>query len=116
MQRFVEEDPFARDHLNTARELDLLLDDYQPVLPDLSARIMQAIPESALERLLRWLLPDAGEGWWRPVTACALPLLLGVAIGFGQTGALSAGGEYSSLWEEQERYLLAPQMSGDWYE
>ena len=92
------------------------LDAYQPPLPDLSARIMDALPgvsQGYAERLLSWLFPGGGASLLRPVLAGTLPLVLGLALGFtlpsGNTGDMSS-------WELEEEQLLAPLLGDDWYE
>ena len=52
----------------------------------------------------------------RPVLAGATPFMLGVAIGFGDPGGSGLTAADSLAWEQQERALLLPTMSGDWYE
>ena len=106
--------PQLRQHLFAARELDLMLDRYSPEPVDLQQRILDAVPASALERLLTWLLPDVPQLWWRPAMAAALPLLLGLAMGIQSPGLLSVSA--TTDWEAQERSLLIPVTGVEWYE
>lgn len=108
--------PEARQHLIAARDLDRLLDSYQPGVDDLTSRILDAVPRGYLERVLAWLRPQNPAQLWRPVLAGATPFMLGVAIGFGDPGGSGLTAADSLAWEQQERALLLPTMSGDWYE
>lgn len=108
--------------LDSAQRLDARLNAYVPALPDLEQRILEAIPKTRLESFLDWLLPTLPHLWWRPTMAAAMPLLLGVAIGLGTgedtTGVIGSllSGDTDADWELQERSLLAPIATEDWYE
>jgi hypothetical protein len=108
--------PGARQQRQAARDLDLLLDSYQPAATDLSPRILNALPQNPVERLFAWLLPEAPGMWWRPALAGALPFVLGLAIGFSDPDALGLSGAGNDGWEAQERALLTPATMGLWYE
>ncbi len=113
MTDFLDATPEARQWLQEARELDVLLDGYQPTTVDLSVRIMAALPRSALDRFLDWLLPSAPAQWWHPVAAGAMPLVLGLAIGLNTPGITD---QDSLEWELQEQVLLMSSATGNWYE
>ncbi|MDP5069352.1 MAG: hypothetical protein NWQ45_00480 [Congregibacter sp.] len=114
MRASLDAHPQLQQQLLAARELDAMLDSYVPPAVDLEARIFAALPRSASERLLNWLLPDVPRLWWRPALAAALPLVLGLAIGIESQNIISAG--VTSDWEQQERSLLLPLAGADWYE
>jgi hypothetical protein len=116
MQALIDADDEARRHWLCARELDLVLDSYQPPLPDLSERILAALPRPGpLERLLVWLFPGGSASVLRPALAGALPLLLGIAVGLN----LPPGASDTQVgsWEAQERFLMtATEPDANWYE
>lgn len=111
MLSFLGENEEARVLLRSEQQLDLLLDSYQLPEIDLSDEIMRAVPGDRLERLLGWLMPARPAQFWRPASAAALPLLLGVVIGMGGTT-----GDTTPGWEQQEQALLSPLASGVWDE
>ena len=84
----------------------------EPAIPDLSQRIMAAIPLSLADRVLAWLFPGGGASLLRPVLASSLPLMLGAVLGL----SLPLPGDEQSTWELQERSLVAPLDSEIWYE
>lgn len=106
--------PRMQQELTAAREVDALLDSYVPEPAYLQDRIVKALPDSVLERLLAWLLPQTPRLWWRPVFAATLPLVLGVATGLESQSLMYTSPV--SDWEQQERNLLLPVMGADWYE
>ena len=108
----LERDEKARRALRAARDLDLALASFQPAIPDLSQRIMAAIPLSLADRALAWLFPGGGASLLRPVLASSLPLMLGAVLGL----SLPLPGDEPSTWELQERSLVAPLDSEIWYE
>jgi hypothetical protein len=106
-------DPRAREQLRAARELDLVLDSYRPELPDLSARILEAVAATPLQRVLAWVFPAGPQALLRPALAGLAPLVLGVALGL----ALPAGSDPGIAdWETQERNLITPAAGEVWYE
>jgi hypothetical protein len=111
-QRLVSVDERAQRMLTAARELESQLAAFQPELPDLSPRIMAAIPVSRTERLLTWLFPGGGRSFVRPALAGALPLVVGLALGL----SLPPSGGDPALWELEERLLMAPLVQDDWDE
>lgn len=106
--------PQMQHQLLKARELDGILDSYIPEPVDLQQRILDALPGSAVDRLLSWLVPQVPQLWWRPAMAAALPLILGLTIGMESPDLLSV--DASADWEEQERNLLLPVTGAQWYE
>ena len=117
MHAFVVAHPEAEAWIAESRALDELLDSYQPELPDLKAQVLASATSSLTDRLLAWLIPETRGGWWRPAFASAMPLILGVAIGFGGPTSDDAGNEELIAWEAQERALINPLASGgSWYE
>lgn len=114
MQAYLDQHPEARDRLLAARELDQLLDRYDPPLGDLSERIQAALPPpSVADRLLAWLFPGGAASLLRPTLAGAVPLLLGVAVGLGIPGLKGV----DDVWESQERYLLRAETTEvSWYD
>jgi hypothetical protein len=116
MLEALDTNPGARQQRQAARDLDLLLDSYQPAVADLSLRILDAMPQTPFERLLAWLLPEAPGMWWRPALAGALPFVMGLAIGFSDPYALDPTGAGNDGWEAQERALMTPATMGLWYE
>ena len=117
MHAFVVAHPEAEAWIAESRALDELLDSYQPELPDLTAQILDNAPTSLTDRFLSWLIPDTRSDWWRPALASVMPLVLGVAIGFGGPAEDSAVDEELIVWEAQERALVNPLASGgNWYE
>jgi hypothetical protein len=112
MTSLLERDDNARSALQAARDLDLALASFQPAIPDLSQRIMEAIPPSLPERLLAWLFPGGGASVLRPVLASALPQICGAVLGL----SLPLPDDEMSTWELQERSLVAPLESEIWYE
>jgi len=117
MLEYLDTDEEARSAFFEARELDLLLDSYQPPLPDLGERILaQLPPPGALERLLAWLFPGGRGSLLRPVLASALPLVLGLALGLSLP-ALQSDTTGADSWETQERYLLTADLAEEnWYD
>lgn len=114
MQAFYSGDSGARADVQRARELDLLLDSYRVNAPDLTQRIIDRVAPTGLGRFFAWLQPTVPAQWWRPATAFALPLLLGVALGLsdGYDGVSSAAID----WELQEQALLRVANEEAWYE
>jgi len=108
----LERDEKARLALRAARDLDLALASFQPAIPDLSQRIMAAIPLSLADRVLAWLFPGGGASLLRPVLASSLPLIFGAVLGL----SLPLGDDEMSTWELQERSLVASLESEIWYE
>ncbi|WP_439105536.1 hypothetical protein [Congregibacter sp.] len=111
MRACLEAFPELRSQLFTARELDVMLDNYVPATADMEQRIFAALPRSFADRFLQWLLPDVPQLWWRPVVAATLPLVLGLAIGLESQDMASA-----TDWELQERNLLLSATEESWYE
>jgi hypothetical protein len=105
----LRDDPWARERVAGARQLDSWLDSYAVALPapELEERIVRALPLRPLDRLLRWLLPAHAAEFWRPALAACLPLALGLWL-----GAALAPVSDSSAWEEEERYLVAVTLAG----
>ena len=116
MRAALDAHPHEKGYLLAARDLDLLLDSYQPDVDDLAGRILDAVPASPLERFLGWLLPRDPGNWWRPALAGAMPLVLGIAIGVADPGTGPSADDDSAQWEQQERALLLPVTVGVWYE
>lgn len=112
MQAALARDPELEAVRREAAELDRLLDGYAVGGLDLTGRILAAIPETRLERLLGWLLPAEPTLWWRPAMAAALPLVLGVAIGVSDIPL--TGATYD--WSAQEQALLGGATPESWYE
>ncbi|GAB5413584.1 MAG: hypothetical protein Cons2KO_11870 [Congregibacter sp.] len=115
---FLDGDDAAADILKEARQLDQVLATYELPGVDLADQILDALPQSGLERLLNWLMPVPASLWWRPAMAAALPLAIGVCI-----GALNP--EFSAYddvndWASVEAQLLslpAGESAGvSWYE
>jgi anti-sigma factor RsiW len=117
MEALLERDSAARHALASARRLTERLDAYAVPVPDLSARILAALPaaaparrrDSLAERLQRWLLPSQPAEWWRPALAAALPLCLGIVVGAATPPPAATAA--SGAWSLQEQILL-----GGWYE
>lgn len=105
-------DPWAREQLLQAEVLDRQLDAYEPASVDLAPRIMAAIPEARLARLLGWLFPGGGGSLLRPAMAGAMPLVLGFSLGF--LGVLQLPEQELADWESQERALLSPMAEESW--
>ena len=114
MQEYLDANQEANAWLNEARSLDALLDSYMPEIPDLSQRILADAKPSLFDGLLAWLLPNSPRQWWRPALASAMPLVLGVAIGF--TTPVATTTAHTESWEEQERAMLNPALGGLWDE
>lgn len=114
MQEYLDANPEASTWLDDARSLDVLLNSYSPELPDLSQRILDNAAPSLFERLLLWLLPSSPQDWWRPALASAMPLALGVMIGFATPVATTTAS--TDNWEEQERAFLNPLQGELWDE
>jgi hypothetical protein len=114
MRSCLDDFPELRRQLFEARELDLILDSFSPAEVDLEQRILEALPSSALDRMLNWLLPPMPQLWWRPAMAAALPLVLGLALGVESQKLVST--DVVTDWELQERSLLLTATEGDWYE
>lgn len=104
--------PESSAQRSEAADLDRWLASYRVAPFDLSDRILDAIPETRFERLLRWLLPAEPGLWWRPAVAAAMPLVLGVAIGLGETSTSGTAPD----WTAQEQALLGLAAGDDWYE
>lgn len=105
----------ARQLLFAARELDLLLDSYQPVAGDLGDRIMEALPPPGIiEGLLAWLLPGGRGSILRPVTVAAMPLLLGLSLGIAVPADVGSSTTSWADWESEERILIAAEVN--WYD
>ena len=113
MRDFLDATPEARQWLFESRDLDVLLDSYQPASADLSERILAALPRSRVDRFIAWLLPSAPAQWWHPVAAGAMPLVLGLAIGLNVP---EVADQDSPQWELQEQALLMTPALGNWYE
>jgi hypothetical protein len=113
MRAGLESGSEIRQALDSAQRLDALLDAYVPALPNLEQRILEAVPKTRLEKLLDWLLPTLPHLWWRPALACAMPLIIGVAIGLSGLELPLLATAASTDWETAERTLIAPL---DWYE
>ncbi len=115
MQAFLVEHAEAETWRREAQALDLALAAYHVDALDLSARILDGVPRSPLERFVDWLLPGEVQAWWRPAMAAAVPLFLGVAIGLADPG--DAGTTVTdSDWTTQEQSLLASGLGSAWYE
>lgn len=112
MQAALARDPGLEAVRREAAELDRLLDGCVVGGLDMTGRILAAIPETRLERLLGWLLPAEPTLWWRPAMAAALPLVLGVVIGVSDIPL--AGATYD--WSTQEQALLGDAATESWYE
>lgn len=104
--------PELAERRRQAADLDRWLDSYRVARFDLGERILAAVPETRLERLLHWLLPAQPGLWWRPAMAAAMPLVLGVAIGLGGTMAASTAPD----WSAQEQALLGVTAGDTWYD
>lgn len=115
MRNLYTQDEGARADVQRARDLDLLLNSYGVTVPDLAQRIVDRVAPTPLGRFLGWLLPSAPAQWWRPATAFALPLLLGVAMGLSDAGAGSSAATAID-WELQEQALLLAVNEESWYE
>jgi hypothetical protein len=102
-----------REALREATRLDRLLDADEVVLPDLSRRILPALPESRLARFLAWLFPGDGAAVYRPVLAGCLPLVLGIGLGLGGTADTP---EADGSWAAHEQALMVSSYGDDWYE
>lgn len=116
MRNALDRHPEARRQLAAARDLDLLLDAWEPEVDDLTLRILDAVPQGYLERLLAWLSPQNPAQLWRPLLAGVTPFVLGMAIGLGNPEVPGLAATESLDWEQQERALLLPATNGDWYE
>lgn len=114
MLEYLDANQSARAWLNEAMSLDALLDSYTPEIPDLSQRILAGAAPSMFDRLLLWILPHSPQQWWRPALASAMPLALGLVIGFTSPVATTTANEGN--WEQQERALLNPALGGLWDE
>ena len=110
----LDEDEDSRRSWEAALAVDEQLSAFQPALPDLSARIMAAIPDSRSERLLAWLFPGGGASLLRPLLAGALPLIAGLVVGLSLPPLGSE--ETLLLWELEERELMAPALGEEWYD
>ena len=108
-------DEDARAAVQRARDLDVLLNSYRVAVPDLAQQIVERVAPTPLGRFLAWLLPSAPTQWWRPATAFALPLLLGVAMGLSDTQNAAAASTVID-WELQEQDLLLAVSEEPWYE
>ena len=78
-------------------------------------QMIERVAPTPLGRFLAWLLPSAPTPWWRPATAFALPLLLGVAMGLSDTRNAAAASTVID-WELQEQDLLLAVSEEPWYE
>jgi hypothetical protein len=112
MHAALAEHPELAARRREAADLDQWLDSYSVARFDLGERILDAIPETPLERLLRWLLPAEPGLWWRPAMAAAMPLIVGVAIGLGGTLATTT----TTDWSAQEQALLGALEGDSWYD
>lgn len=100
--------------LREAKLLDEALAAFQPPHVDLTVQIMSAIPRSALDRLVEWLVPTPPSLWWRPAAAAMLPLALGIGIGALSPDFLSPVD--TNDWASVEAQLVSTTLSGTWYE
>ena len=115
MRNLYTGDEKARVEVQRARDLDVLLNSYCVAVPDLAQRIVDRVVPTPLGRFLAWLLPSTPAYWWRPATAFALPLLLGVAVGLSDVGD-AASASTTIDWELQEQVLLLAVNEELWYE
>ena len=101
MEALIADSVDARAYLAEARVLDDALDGFEVPAVDLSQRVLDALPQSRVEKLLAWLLPPAPQLWWRPAMAAMMPVFLGVMIGLGGTPGDATD------WDAQEQALLS---------
>lgn len=93
-------EPEAQQLLASANELDSRLAQYQTRNVDyLHDAILQSLPTPWMERVIRWLNPE--DSLVRPAFAMALPLVVGIMIGF----ALPQ--DSTDTPQSDELYLLA---------
>lgn len=102
---FLDRDEAGADLLEEARQLDHVLAAYKLPGVDLADQVLNALPQSGLERLLDWLMPVPASLWWRPAMAAALPLAIGVCIG-ALTPEFSASDDVND-WVSVEAQLLS---------
>ena len=84
--RLVKTDVKAQSLINSVRELDLILDEYEVLAEsNLSTKILDNLPRKLwLDRLIDWILPsidDVISYAWRPILAGSLPLIVGLIVG-----------------------------------
>ncbi len=98
----------CRQLLAPHRALDNLLDSYKARTPSsLHHRILENLPLSLSERILRWLIPGVPTDLWHPIAAACLPLVFGVIVGASTPDNWAFEDEAALSWEQEEIYLLA---------
>lgn len=114
--RLLESNPALRQIAEQQRQLDLALGSWEPDVPELdmqalTARLPKGSGQDLLDRVLAWLIPAEVRTLWRPATAAACTLALGIAL--GSTVNLSTETEAASDSWEDELYLLALETPAD---
>ncbi|MEO0435641.1 MAG: hypothetical protein AAF098_01895 [Pseudomonadota bacterium] len=107
LRNFEENQPAAKAWRVEAQTLDYMLDSYRPAVDDHTDDILAALPNSIADRFIAWLAPDSLASLWKPLTAGAIPLCLGLSLGL--TFADPESNQNSiAYWEAEERAMLAP--------
>ncbi len=101
-------DVHARELLEQQAAIEGLLADLpQPDFIGLQTRILNqplpTRPQSAIDKLLAWLIPDNGLSvqWWRPLTAACLPLFFGIVMSNYFTFGVVSQDQGFQDWEDE---------------
>ncbi len=115
--KLVDANDSAQHLLEQHRQLEALLDEISPPsFAGLEARILQQAlppqPQSVLDSLLDWLIPDSlGVQLWRPITAACLPLVFGIAIGNFFSFGIENSGTVLESWDDELTLLSFNDLS-----
>ncbi|MEM9397706.1 MAG: hypothetical protein AAF991_09500 [Pseudomonadota bacterium] len=116
LRDFEDNNPSSKAWRIEAQALDYMLDSYRPTVDDRTEKILASLPTGIADRFIAWLAPDSFTSLWKPLTAGAIPLALGLSLGLAFTEPESTQSNVA-YWEAEERAMLAPlslDIGSDW--